>query len=69
MALTMAISETCLSVCTEGFLQPMDRYCSPLEGYAECVMYDVIKICHKGRMRGEVGKETPKKRWIKDVFL
>ena len=28
---------------------------------AESVMCDVIKIRIKGRMRGEVGKETPKK--------
>ena len=27
-------------------------------------MCDVKKIRLKGRMRGEVGKETPKKRWI-----
>ena len=35
----------------------------------ESVMCDVIKICLKGGMRGEVGKETPNKEMDLDVFL
>ena len=41
----------------------MDKYSG------EKCLSDVIKIRLKGRMRGEVEKETSKKRWIIDIFL
>ena len=68
----------CISVCTEGSCKLLNQYGSPLlcnlsisEYFfylsifknLESFMRDIIKIRLK-RMRGEVVKETPKKRWI-----
>ena len=40
-----------------------------VNGDTESVMCDVIKIRIKGKMTGEVGKETHKNKMDIDVFL